>query len=1059
MTGNSCLVCETVFKDDSSLVGDEDTPAEGEHAGSSEDSVRAEIFDTLTELYLFFRDADLSHREVNRLLHIFRNPRFNLRALRRWRNWVDVRRWGMARAPADMVPWKTEEIVVRGPKGMQMKLLLHFRDTELILKKLVRTFSSKKGFVWKPRKIHRKKNNERVFEGPETGDWMHAAQKEINDEDALILGVLIYSDSTQASRNGRRNAWPVLISLINIPAELRGVEPGHTLAAVLPFPPEWASSTEKTRVFQEAIKINLAPIMRESASAPVRFFYCTDADGKVHKAVPCLYGYPADFPESSRASATLQQGSHRPCANCYADKGEFTMMVGKVDPRTPEKQRDIVRQILACKKQSDADDVRRLWSTHPIECVLHRWNFADTEWGNVYLACLADTLHVLDSGVLIHMMDTYIEPLGKVEMRLLEQRKKEFKAITPSVLLRIPRGSAFFSSGANYAAFEHRSMMQIMPILVADESALKGGEEGELRALQVKAFRLFAVFYKAFLGVDRHTHTTIAIARQHAIALVELLPRAFPKQASHWRLSKIHMIRHLLDNVVHRGMPHHYSTEMWERTHKGTVKGPVRGSNWSDIPRRIVEEEVQREVYREVAADAGGGRQYATALSEAIKTRKPVLTKKYRIMRIGGESDPVYNEYTAALGDEMKGMADEFKALGLSTNNVQVHTAVAIPRTRGGELVAKGTFVKASPRERWYSDVALLNNKKGDWFARCLCIFRAVDREGDWKGYAYVRYYEGAGRCKLTGCKQLHKKVDKVFTEFVETVNGVHFSRDRNTLILTIHEAYRITGEVARPVTEHGFSVQHLTNTRIVNIRGSVPEGGLPHLQGVEDALKGHYRVMLMKRAIAAKRFQFDYSASIADVDYGLMLEWLGEAWTRVRAVTMQRSWWRAGCVPPSWPPLMAYLSDTSATGMFEPLIAICVELQLLIEKFKMRPACYMTAAEFVNCDAGLCVEQGFRATPAASASDDSSGEMSLPDGPLLRDERSRRRVIRNVTNAYVERADALGIPPALVPAEVGASNQEVISRLGRTPVKRARAGMRPEDVPAPAVRETEDDE
>ncbi|CAI5484758.1 unnamed protein product [Closterium sp. Yama58-4] len=1041
-----------------SLVGDEDTPADGEPAESSEDSVRAEIFDTLTELYLFFPDADLSHREVNRLLHIFRNPRFNLRALRRWRNWVDVRRWGMARAPADMVSSKTEEIVVRGPKGMQMKLLLHFRDTDLILKKLVRTFSSKKGCVWKPRKIHRKKNNERVFEGPETGDWMHAAQKEINDEDALILGVLIYSDSTQASRNGRRNAWPVLISLINIPAELRGVEPGHTLAAVLPFPPEWASPTEKTRVFQEALKIILAPIMRESASAPVRFFYCTDADGKVHKAVPCLYGYPADFPESSRASATLQQGSHRPCANCYADKGELTMMVGKVDPRTPEKQRNIVRQILACKTQSHAD-----------ECVLHRWNFADTEWGNVYLACLADTLHVLDSDVMIHMMDTYIEPLGKVEMRLLERRKKEFKAITPSVLLRIPGGSSFFSSGANYAAFEHRSMMQIMPILVADESALKGGEEGELRALQVKAFRLFAV-------------------------LVELLPRAFPKQASHWRLPKIHMIRHLLDNVVHRGMPHHYSTEMWERTHKGTVKGPVRGSNWSDIPRRIVEEEVQREVYREVAADAGGGRQYATALSEAIKTRKPVLTKKYRI---GGESDPVYDEYTAALGDEMKGMADEFKALGLSTNNMQVHTAVAIPRTRGRELVAKGTFVKASPRERWYSDVALLNNKKGDWFARCLCIFRAVDRDGEWKGYAYVRYYEGAGICKLTGCKQLHKQVEKVrperrrgsaacrkvavrythrgrltpevrdnvysvctvFTEFVETVNGVHFSRDRNTLILTIHEAHRITGEVTRPVTEHGFSMQHLTNTRIVNIRGSVPEGGLPHLQGVEDALKGHYRVMLMKRAIAAKRFQFDYSASIADVDYGLMLEWLGEAWTRVRAATMQRSWWRAGCVPPSWPPLMAYLSDTSATGMFEPLIAICVELQLLIEKFKMRHARFMTAAEFVNREAGLCVEQGFRATPAASASDDSSGEMSLPDGPLLRDERSRRRVIRNVTNAYVERAYALGIPPALVPAEVGASNQEVISRLGRTPIKRARTGMRPEDVPDPAVRETEDDE
>ncbi|CAI5525248.1 unnamed protein product [Closterium sp. Naga37s-1] len=591
-----------------------------------------------------------------------------------------------------------------------------------------------------------------------------------------------------------------------------------------------------------------------------------------------------------------------------------------------------VRQVLGGDGGGDDNDT---------QCVLQRWNFADTEWGNVYLACLADTLHVLDSGVLIHMMDSYIEPLGKVEMRLLE------------------------SSGANYAAFEHRSMMQIMPILVADESALKDGPEGELRALQVKAFRLYAVFYKAFLGVDRHTHTTITIARQHAIALVALLPKAFPSQASHWKLPKIHMIRHLLDNVKERGMPHHYSTEMWERTHKGTVKSPVRGSNWSDIPRLIVEEEVQREVYREVAADAGGGRQYACALRE-------------------------------------------------------VHTAVAIPRTRGGELVAKRTFVTASPRERWYSDVALLNDKGGDWYAKCLCIFRAVDRDGDWKGYAYV-------------------------------------SRDRNTIILTIHKAHRITGEVAPPVTEHGFSVQHLTNTRVVNIRGSVPETGLPHLQGVGDALKAYYRVMLMRRAIGSKRFQFNYSASIADVDHNDILEWLGEAWTRVHAATMQRSWWSAGCVPVSWPPLMAYLGDTCATGMFEPIISVCVDLQLLIEKFKVRPACYMTAADFINCDAGLCVEQGFRATPAASASDDSSGDMSLPDGPLLRDERSRRRVIRNVTNAYVERADELGIPPAAVPAEVGASNQEVISRLCRTPVKRARAGGRAENGTAEEVLQSDE--
>ncbi|CAI5519943.1 unnamed protein product [Closterium sp. Naga37s-1] len=346
--------------------------------------------------------------------------------------------------------------------------------------------------------------------------------------------------------------------------------------------------------------------------------------------------------------------------------------------------------------------------------------------------------------------------------------------------------------------------------------------------------------------------------------------------------------------------------------------------------------------------------------------------------------------------------------------------------------------------------VGILYNATGSCSAVPLVVLEPSNRpERRWASAASrkvaVRY---TNRGRLT---------PEVFTEFVETVNGVHFSRDRNTIILTIHKAHRITGEVAPPVTEHGFSVQHLTNTRIVNIRGSVPKTGLPHLQGVGDALKAYYRVMLMRCAIGSKRFQFDYSASIADVDYNDMLEWLGESWTRVRAATMQRSWWRAGCVPASWPPLMAYLGDTCATGMFEPIISVCVDLQLLIEKFKVRPACYMTAADFINCDAGLCVEQGFRATPAASASDDSSGEMSLPDDPLLRDERSRRRVIRNVTNPYVERADELGIPPAAVPADVGASTQEVISRLCRTPVKRARAGGRAEDGTAEEVLQSDE--
>ncbi|CAI5976583.1 unnamed protein product [Closterium sp. NIES-64] len=300
-------------------------------------------------------------------------------------------------------------------------------------------------------------------------------------------------------------------------------------------------------------------------------------------------------------------------------------------------------------------------------------------------------------------------------------------------------------SGANYAAFEHRSMMQVMPILVADKSALQAGEAGDLAALRVRAFRMYATFYKAFLGVSGHTDSSLAIACGHAIKY-----GAYPDHASHWRFPKIHMIVHMLDNVIMRGMPHHYSTEMWDHTHKGTVKIPVRGSNWKDIPRRIVEEEVQREICREVSQDAGGGREYATALREVVETMKPVLMRKGLTMRPAEEGDAVMGTYRTALGDLMDALPGSMVAA-----NLVAHTAVAIPRTKGRALVPKGAFIKASPKEKWFTDFAVKSSKKEEWYAKALCIFKVATIEGDQKGFVYMRWYERAGICPLTTCVQL----------------------------------------------------------------------------------------------------------------------------------------------------------------------------------------------------------------------------------------------------------------------------------------------------------------
>ncbi|CAI5518297.1 unnamed protein product [Closterium sp. Naga37s-1] len=174
-----------------------------------------------------------------------------------------------------------------------------------------------------------------------------------------------------------------------------------------------------------------------------------------------------------------------------------------------------------------------------------------------------------------------------------------------------------------------------------------------------------------------------------------------------------------------------------------------------DIPRRIVEEEVQREITREVAALAGGGRQYVSALREAVRHQTYVLTRRSRSADVSDEEDAVLWVYKEALGSDMKELGWCVAAAGVTDTAIKVHTAVAIPRTHGGKLVAKGTFVKASPSEKWFSDVAVKTSEDKEWYARCMCVFRATDADEKEGRYAYVKYYEAAGVCPMTTCVQL----------------------------------------------------------------------------------------------------------------------------------------------------------------------------------------------------------------------------------------------------------------------------------------------------------------
>ncbi|CAI5466679.1 unnamed protein product [Closterium sp. Yama58-4] len=514
-----------------------------------------------------------------------------------------------------------------------------------------------------PRKDEEDTEEVRHYSTPDTGMWLEEARAAIGEEDCIVLGVIVYSDSTHASRNGRLAAWPVLISLFNIPEALRWQEPSHVLAGVLPFPPEWASSTEKTRIFQQCMEVIFEPLLRAHRGAELRWFYVTDATGKVVKAFLCLFGQLGDFPESSRSTVTLQQGSHRPCSTCYMKETHLADLSHKSVTRTVELQRRVVEAIQSATDSKAAEKIKKQWSTHPVQCYLERWNFAETTWGNMFLAYAADLLHVLDGGMLPRMGKCFMAGKSKPERCEFERRRKEQKKDTRASVVRIPGGTTWFSTGANYAAFEHRGMMQVIPLLIADNMEKSKQPAKAKRERKVAAFVAYASFYKALVGVTKHTKKMVAAIKD-----------AFPDQTS----------------------------------------GGGGGSGWKQ------------------AVCDGAAR---------------------------------------AHGSDMDALAGCMVAAGIHTTTIEVGNVVReggwvmvnsrctqpwrSPEHGGGVLVPKGTFVKASPSERWFSDIAVYRSDKEEWYARCLCIFRAEGADGEMRRHVYVKYYEAEGTCPMTSCLQL----------------------------------------------------------------------------------------------------------------------------------------------------------------------------------------------------------------------------------------------------------------------------------------------------------------
>ncbi|CAI5929954.1 unnamed protein product [Closterium sp. NIES-64] len=203
---------------------------------------------------------------------------------------------------------------------------------------------------------------------------------------------------------------------------------------------------------------------------------------------------------------------------------------------------------------------------------------------------------------------------------------------------------------------------------------------------------------------------------------------------------------------------------------------------------------------------------------------------------------------------------------------------------------------------------------------------------------------------RIPGCK--------LFTHFISQLNGAMYAKGRKiVLLLDNASSHMLRSELAWSEIVCGMRTTCMSNVRLVFLPPNTTTFTQPLNQGIIAAVKARYRQHWLRAfsalwngdgaTFAVARFR----PNLRDV----------LAWTSVGARTIQRCWWRTGCLQLSWSLELTHVHDDEPSPAVYPDIELDDDIDdvgTLISVLALGNAA-MTAVEYVATDDGepTCAE------------------------------------------------------------------------------------------------------
>ncbi|KAF5340534.1 hypothetical protein D9758_015825 [Tetrapyrgos nigripes] len=409
--------------------------------------------------------------------------------------------------------------------------------------------------------------SEQLFHDMYTGQWWWSAQEALDNTlgpGRTILPLIISSDKTQVTTFRNKTAYPVYLSLGNIPKEIRR-KPSKRAYVLLGYLPSTRlehiqSPTSRCRCLANLFHACMKHIVRPIVEAGTSGIVMTSGDGVDRLTHPIFAVYIGDYPEQILVTCGITGF----CPRCTIPR----QRVGENLEPHPIRSLAAILHALA-KIDEDASTFVRACKEAGIRPVFEPF-WVDLPYSNVFLTITPDILHQLYQGVFKHLKSWVIKAYGAHEI------DAQCRRLPPNHNIRIFMKG--ISSLSRVTGQEHDQIARFLLGIIADAS-LPGGMSSArlLRCLRGLIDFLFLAQYPV------HSDKTLALM-DDALRQFHENKSLFCDLAirSDFHIPKIHFLNHYTESVQMMGSFDNFNTEYTERLHIDYTKDAYRATNKKD---------------------------------------------------------------------------------------------------------------------------------------------------------------------------------------------------------------------------------------------------------------------------------------------------------------------------------------------------------------------------------------------------------------------------------------------------------------------------------------------